>query len=166
MNPESHERARVLLRTACIEGISTNEHRWLDDHLADCVECSNEASALTAAIDSLRTVSVSAPDVLVHRTSRAVHRLAEQHRLKREPTVFLCLAAVMASMWAILTTPFAWSAFAWLGRLLDVSEATWQIGFLVWWFLPVTVLAAVAAWHHSAGRNSREWATGPNWRSL
>ena len=165
MNPKvTNMRERCCAPPASKASLRMNTGGWMI--IWRVVECSNEMSALTAAIDSLRAVSVSAPDALVHRTSRAVHRLAEQRRLKREPAVFLCLTAVMASMWAILTTPFAWSAFAWLGRLLDVSEATWQIGFLVWWFLPVTVLAAAAAWPRDAGRNSRGWATGTNWRPL
>jgi hypothetical protein len=165
MNPESHERARALLRTARIEGISSGESQWLDAHLEGCVECSIEARSLAAAMDSLRALSVTAPVDVVRRTSLAVHRLAEQRSRKQEPAAFLCVAAAMASVWAILTTPFTWAAFAWLGHLFQVSDVIWQMGFLIWWFLPGTVLAAVLAWQHNARRDTDSaWATEPNWR--
>jgi len=163
MNPEIHERARSLLRADCIEGISSGERQWLDAHLADCVECSTEAQSLTAAIDSLRFLSVTAPADVVRRTSLAVHRLSEKPAPKREPAAFLCIAAAMATVWAIVTTPYTWAAFAWLGNVFQVSNVIWLTGFLIWWFLPVTVLAAVAAWHHA---RANTLARQPNWRSL
>ena len=166
MNPESHERARSLLRAACIEGISSGERQWLDAHLEDCVECSTEAQSLGAAINSLRFLSVSAPPDVVRRTSLAVHRLAEQPAPKREPAAFLCIAAAMATLWAIVTTPYTWAAFAWLGSVFRVSDVIWQTGFLIWWFLPVTVIAAVAAWHHARTNMDSVWGREPNWRGL
>jgi len=165
MNPQSHERARALLRTARVEGLSSGDSQWLNGHLADCAECSAEASSLAVAIDSLRLLSVSAPVDIVCRTRLAVQQLADQRPPNRERTAFLCVAATMASMWAILTTPFTWSAFAWLGRMLRVSDVIWQMGFLIWWFFPVTVLAAVMAWHNTTRRNADSaWVTDPNWR--
>jgi hypothetical protein len=49
--------------------------------------------------------------------------------------------------------------------LFQVSDVIWQMGFLIWWFLPVTVLAAVSAWQHNVRRDTDSaWATEPNWR--
>src|SRR4030095_7567839 len=97
MNPQSHERARALLRTARIGGISSGESQWLDAHLEGGVECSIEALSLAAAMDSLRALSVTAPVDVVRRTSLAVHRLAEQRRRKPEPARVLCVAAGVAA---------------------------------------------------------------------
>jgi len=41
-----HQRARKLLAAAAVEGITSNERRWLDAHVAACGECSKEAAAL------------------------------------------------------------------------------------------------------------------------
>jgi hypothetical protein len=167
MSAESHERARKLLRAARVEGISAGERQWLDAHVAGCRECANEANAMAVAIESLRTLGVTAPADVVRRTSLAVHQRAEERRVEKEPAVFLGVAAVMSSVWAIFATPYIWAAFAWLGQLLHVSDAVWQLGFLLWWFLPATVLAAAAGWRHVATSDANsQWATEVNWRSL
>jgi hypothetical protein len=145
MNLENHERARKLMATRRIEGVSSAEETWLDDHLAQCDECSKEAHALALAINSLRTFSVTARPDAVRRASAAVRARAEQIRQQRERAVPIWIAAAMSSAVAILTTPYTWAVFAWLGRLLQVSDITWQVGFLMWWFLPATLAGAIAA---------------------
>ena len=112
MNIENHERARKLLASRRIEGISSAEETWLDDHLAQCDDCSKEADTLALAINSLRAFSVTARPEAVRRASSAVRMRAEQRQ--HEPR----------------------------GR--DPRPAG-QLGFLMWWFLPASVVAAVAA---------------------
>ena len=150
MNQESHEHARELLQAARVEGISADGLRWLESHLASCNECSKEANALAAAIESLRVLSVSAPADVVRRTSLAVHRRIELRRVNREPRVLLGMAAAISSAWTLLTTPYTWAFFAWLGQAFRVHDMVWQLGFVVWWFLPGTVLSAIATWRHLA----------------
>src|SRR4030095_1626022 len=100
--------------------------------------------------DSLRLVPVTAPAEMVRRTAFAVRRQAEQRLSQREPAVMLWAAAAISSLSAILTTPYIWAAFAWFGRMFHVGNIVWQLAFLMWWFLPATVLAAAAAWRHAA----------------
>lgn len=145
MNLENHERARKLMATRRIEGISSAEETWLDDHLAQCDECSKQAHALALAINSLRTFRVTARPDALRRACAAVRLRAEQRRQERERAVPLWIAAAMSIALAILTTPYTWAVFAWFGRMLQVSDITWQLGFFMWWFLPTTVVAAVAA---------------------
>jgi hypothetical protein len=76
-----------------------------------------------------------------------VQRRAEQRREAREHAMPLWIAVGVASVWMILTAPFTWSLFAWLGRTIAVSDVIWEIAFLMWWFLPATVLGVAAAWH-------------------
>jgi len=40
---------------------------------------------------------------------------------------------------------------------LALSSATWQVAFVMWWFLPATVLAAVATY-----RMAKQKATDAN----
>ena len=145
MNLQNHERAKKLLAMRRIEGIAPAEEKWLDDHLTHCDACSNAAQSLAVAIDAVRSFSVTARPEAVRRASAAVRLRAEQMRHERERTIPIWIAAAMSAALAILTTPYTWAAFAWVGRLLQVSDITWQVGFLMWWFLPATVAGAVAA---------------------
>jgi hypothetical protein len=153
MKLEDHQRAKKLLPADRIVGISASDRTWLEAHLVACDECSIEAKALGFAIESLRTVAVTADPDAVRRAMLAVHRRAEQMQQERESAIPLSIAAATSIVAAILTTPFAWSAFGWLGHLFHVSDIIWQLGFfLMWWFMPATVLSAIAGWQHTAGR--------------
>lgn len=145
MNLENHERAKKLLTMRRVEGIPEVQEQWLEDHLAHCDACSSAAQALTDAITAVRSFSVTARPEAVRRASAAVRLRAEQMRQERERTIPIWIAAAMSAALAILTTPYTWAAFAWMGRLLHVSDIAWQVGFLMWWFLPATIVGAVAA---------------------
>jgi anti-sigma factor RsiW len=161
----NHERAKQLLRAVRVEGVPAAELRWLEEHLDACNECSNEAKALDFAIRSLRSLNMSARPEVVRRTSLAVRRRAKQMRDERERVMPLWIAAAVSSIWMIVTAPYTWQAFAWLGRLFHVPNAIWELGFLTWWFLPATVLSAVLAWQHVVRRNtSPNWVEEMNWR--
>ncbi len=146
MRTEDHTRAKHLLAAERVEGISAEDRRWLDAHLGACDECPNEAAALGASIAALRSVNFMVPDDLVRRTKLAVRRQAEVLESRRETAMPIWIAVAMATAWAILLAPYVWSLFARVGRTLQFTDAVWQTGFLIWWFLPATVLAAVAAW--------------------
>jgi anti-sigma factor RsiW len=152
MNFESHERARTLLAEARVEGISPDERQWLNAHLDGCDECSSEATALTAAIQSLRSLSVTASAQTVRRASLAVQQRAEELRRERERSISLWIATALSSAWAIVIAPVAWSVFTWLGRMFAAPAVLLLVGFLVWWFFPATVLAAVIVWQRSGER--------------
>ena len=152
MKLENHERARRLLRAARVEGIPDADREWLDVHLGACEACANEAAELARSIASWRALNITAPLELVERTTSVVQRRAEERRAQREPTVFLWLAAIISTLWAILTTPYVWTTFAWVGRLIHVADVVWQFAFVMWWFLPATVLGAAAGWRHVARR--------------
>jgi hypothetical protein len=167
MSLEEHDRAKKLLACARVEGISTDEQRWLDTHLAGCSACSNEDRTLDAAIASFRMLSVNVDPDTVRRTVLAVHRRAKQLETEREHAGPLCIAAAMSGVWAVLTTPYAWLAFGWLGREFGVSEMSWQLSFLAWWFLPNTILVAAAAWQHVERRKaSQHGAVDLDWGQL
>lgn len=158
MSLESHERARRLLAAIRVEDISGGDRQWLDAHLMSCSQCADEANALTAAIDFLCAHTISAPSQVVRATTLAVHQRAQQLRRQRERGAPLWISVAVSSVWAIVTTPYAWSAFAWLGRSLHLADTTWQLGFLMWWFLPATILSAVAGWQHVANNPAMDYA--------
>jgi anti-sigma factor RsiW len=148
---KAHERSRQLLAAGHVEGLSAAEREWLDRHLEECSQCAEEAGALVAAVRVLRTSSPLASPELVQRTRLAVRRFAAQRANDRAHGVPLWIAVTLSGAWMLLTAPTAWWICGWLGRAARVPDAVWQVGFLVWWFLPATLLAAILAWRH-AGR--------------
>jgi anti-sigma factor RsiW len=149
MNPESHEHARRLLDAHRVEGISSAEQDWLERHLASCDECSSAAEGLDATIQSLRSLPVVANSELVRQTRLAVRNRAEERRAARSRSVPLWIATALSSGLMIFTSSYVWQVFAWIGSLAGIPNAVWLAGFLVWWFLPATILAAAAAWRQN-----------------
>jgi anti-sigma factor RsiW len=150
MNREIHERARQLLTAHRVEGIQAAERDWLERHLASCTECASAAETLNDAIRSLRAFPVFADPELVRQTRLAVRSRAEQLQSARTQSTALWIATAVSSVLMILTTSFVWQTFAWLGRITQIPSPVWEVAFLMWWFLPATVLAAAAAWRHNA----------------
>jgi hypothetical protein len=159
---KNHDRAKQLLRAAQVESIPAEQQRWLDDHLATCTPCTEDARAIADAINSVRTVAVSAPPDVVRRASLAVHQRADQRRRKQESITFLAMAVVASVLWAIVVTPYAFTTFSRFGQMLHLSGATFVSALLLLWFLPATVLGAAAAWLR--GEKSSDWVTGENRR--
>lgn len=156
MNAETHERARRLITAAQVEGIGGEQRDWLDRHLASCTDCVNQANELDAAIQAVRGLRVAATPELVRETMLAVRRRAQQMHTRRNPNgIPLGIATGIATVWMVMTVPYIWRGFAWLGRVAHIPDPVWQLGFMIWWFLPATVLAAAAAWHHSTKHDSR-----------
>ena len=150
MNREDHGRARELLVADRVENIPAADREWLDRHLAQCAECANDEKVLASAVQSLRTMHVTVNPEVVRRTKAAVRIRARQLRGERARTAPLWIAVAMSSVLMIATTPYVWRAFAWFGRVSHVPDAMWQAGFVMWWFLPATILAAAVSWRHTA----------------
>jgi anti-sigma factor RsiW len=149
MNPENHERARQLMAAARIGDITRAERDWLDDHLASCRECAAESTSMDAAISFLRAAHVEASPELLLRTRRAVQQRAVELESAGTSSAPLWIATAVSTICMVLTAPFAWGVFGWAGRLVNIPQPIWQAAFVMWWFLPATLLAAAAAWKKS-----------------
>jgi len=156
MNSIDHERARKLMAADAVEGITSAERDWLSRHLSGCSECSNEAGALSATIGAMRMSPIAATPELLRRTKLAVHTRAEELKAEREWSAPVWIATAISSVLLILTTPYVWRTLAWFGHTVHLPDAVWQVGFLIWWFLPGTVLAAAAASRVTAEANWRQ----------
>ena len=158
MNMDHHQRARTLSAASRVEGISDADRIWLEEHLQSCRLCANDAQATEAAIVAFRQAgSMISPDV-VRRTTLAVRHHAQDLHARRERTVPLAIATAVSALWVIITLPYTWAAFSWLGESFALPNAVWQLAFLSWWFSPATVLAGVVALRHkrrldAAGRS-------------
>jgi hypothetical protein len=146
MNAQDHQRARKLIVMHRVEGLSPDDGRWLDEHLTVCNACIAEAETLTGAIQMFRAKSATASSDLVRRTKLALHHRAAEIDARPHRAIPLVIATTLASVWIVLTTPYIWAAFGWIGGMLGVPRTVWEIGFLMWWFLPATGLAAIVGW--------------------
>ena len=143
MTNKLHARAETLIAKERIEGISTAEQEWLGQHLRECTQCAERASATQQALRSLRTVSVPLPRELAARTQFRV-RLRAQELQAREPRWRLIWAMCGASWVAgAATAPYVWRGLEWIGHRTGMPDLVWKMGFGVWWALPAIVAAAV-----------------------
>jgi hypothetical protein len=143
MTNKLHARAETLIAKERIEGISTAEQEWLGQHLRECTQCAERASATQQALRSLRTVSVPLPRELAARTQFRV-RLRAQELQAREPRWRLIWAMCGASWVAgAATAPYVWRGLEWVGHRTGMPDIVWKMGFGVWWAVPAIVAAAI-----------------------
>lgn len=162
---DTHERARRLILASRVEGVAADERQWLDAHLEQCAACAKESSTVAAVLDSFRAAPVVASDDLVHRTRLAVRRRSELLAAERARTVPLRIAVAFSAIWTMLALPYTWWTFEWLGRGTGMPDVVWQAGFVSWWFLPATVMAAiVAARQARESTRNLEWTRETSWR--
>jgi hypothetical protein len=143
MTNKLHTRAETLIAKEHIEGISTAEQEWLGQHLRECTQCAERASATQQALRSLRTLSVPLPRELAARTQFRL-RLRAQELQAREPRWRLIWAMCGASWVAgAATAPYVWRGLEWVGHRTGMPDIVWKMGFGVWWAVPAIVAAAI-----------------------
>ena len=144
MSGDVHAKARRLLAEAHIEGISSEDREWLDDHIEHCAACGQLAQATGQAIDSWRAVSVSLPPALATRAQMRVYLRARELRKRR--TSGWALWAACGISWAagIASAPYIWRGFEWVGHEVGLPSLLWKMGFVLWWTVPALVATAAA----------------------
>jgi hypothetical protein len=156
MTNKLHTRAETLIAKERIEGISTAEREWLGQHLRECTQCAERASATQQALRSLRTVSVPLPRELAARTQFRV-RLRAQELQAREPRWRLIWAMCGASWVAgAATAPYVWHGLEWIGHQTGMPNIVWKMGFGVWWAVPAIVAAAILLMDGGERRAARD----------
>ena len=88
MQPELHERARLLLDRGMTESIPAEKQRWLDHHLSECAECSRHAELNRRAIQALDSFAFDLDHAAALRVQEAVTRRAERMRSSEPLAVF------------------------------------------------------------------------------
>jgi hypothetical protein len=163
VNDNTHQRARRLIDRLAIEGLAASDREWLDSHVSSCEECALLQQATDRAIGAFHAISAFPRPAVVSAVRRQVH--ARAYELRRQAAIQrpIWLACALSWCWMLITTPWFWRAFAWLGSVIGAPSPVWQAAFIMAWFLPATVLAAVVAWkrtHHvaqSAVEAKSEW---------
>ena len=134
MQPELHERARLLLDRGMMESIPAEKQRWLDHHLSECAECSRHAELNRRAIQALDSFAFDLDHAAALRVQEAVTRRAERMRSSEPLAVPLAIALTMAGSFVM------WQAVTWLAGQWNLPNRAWQFGFVVFWILPSVLI--------------------------
>jgi len=134
VQPELHERARLLLDRGMIESIPAEKQRWLDHHLSECAECSRYAELNRRATQALDSFAFDLDHAAALRVQEAVTRRAERMRSSEPLAVPLAIALTMAGSFVM------WQAITWLAGQWNLPNRAWQFGFVVFWILPSVLI--------------------------
>jgi hypothetical protein len=146
MTENLHTRAQQLLAQSLIEGLAPADDAWLKNHLAECAECSREATTTSELLRALRTVPVMIPRDLAARTQVRVGLRAQESAQSSQSGLILWLLAATSWLLGLMSAPLVWRGFAWLGGEFGLPKLVVQMGFVFWWIVPA--LFAVAAVLH------------------
>lgn len=86
-----HEEA-VDLITRRLDGLTPQQTAWLDQHLAECQECSEYDGLLNGAAHLLRSVAITAGPALVTSTQLRLRVRAEQLRDQQNRLFLIALS--------------------------------------------------------------------------
>lgn len=152
MIPDVHQRAQESIAAALVEGLPASEQAWLDEHLEECAACAQFAAATRRAVEGLRWVAVNASPALVETTQQRVRLRTRELAERQERWLPLAVSCGLAALLSLVTLPYLWQGFAWMGEQWRLPALAWQAGFVSAWFLP-TSLTAVALWMRSRATN-------------
>lgn len=147
MTDNRHSRAQELSAKSLVEGISSADRAWLDEHLRDCPECAHEILATQNLLGALRSVPIAVPRDLAARTQLRVRlRAQEASPAAQNSNILLWLITGMSWLLGIFSAPLVWRVFAWVGAQFSIPKLALQMGFVFWWVVPA--LFAVGAIIH------------------
>ena len=147
MTETLHARAQELSAQSLVEGISSSDRLWLDEHLRDCPECAGEIRMTQELLGAFRSVPVTVPRDLAARTQMRVRlRAQEIAPSSQSNSVVLWLITGMSWLLGIFSAPLVWRGFAWVGNHFSIPKLVLEMGFVLWWVVPA--LFAVAAILH------------------
>ncbi len=153
VNPD-HERAAGLLAEQAIEGIEQADALWLEQHLAECAECSGYAETLGLARQALRSISVTASDELVEATKARVRIRALELRERTARAAFIGLSSFIGAVLSSVSLYYAWPVVRWLETHFQLPAIVVEPGFVMAWFLPTMIAAAMLAATRTQARHA------------
>jgi predicted anti-sigma-YlaC factor YlaD len=143
MNEQTHDRARTLIASQQIEGLSPNDQAWLNTHLVECESCSAENQRVNHALSALRTMNIGIPRDLASRTQFRVRLRAEELREKEPAQKFIWAIAAVSWALGVATAPWVWRGFEWAGNEFGLPKFVWMAGVALWWLVPGLVAAGL-----------------------
>jgi anti-sigma factor RsiW len=157
MSQDVHARAGELIAQERVEGISAAERSWLEQHLAECESCAEQARATEEAIRALRGVAIPLPKTLASRAQMRVRLRAEQLQEYEPRWRMMWTACGISWAFGAVTAPYVWRGLEWIGHRLGVPNIIWELSFGLWWALPAIVVAMALLVTGGGRTNERGW---------
>jgi len=157
MSNEVHARAQQLMAQERVEGISAAEREWLEEHLAECAECQQQASATEQALRSLRELSINLPRTLASRTQMRVRLRAAQLRSVQPRWRLVWAACGISWAFGAATAPYVWRGLEWIGHRVGLPDFVWEMGFGLWWALPAAIVAMILLLENAGRSSEASW---------
>ncbi len=143
MTESLHSRAQQLFAQTLVEGISSADRAWLDQHLRDCSDCAQEVHATQDLLGALRSVPIAMPRDLAARTQLRLRLRAQQTAQTSQSGTLLWLIAGMSWLLGIFSAPMVWRGFAWAGAHFSLPKLALEIAFVLWWTVPPLLAGAI-----------------------
>jgi hypothetical protein len=147
MTNDLHTRAKHLMAQQRIEPVSSDDEGWLNTHLAECESCAAEQLQFRESLSALRSMHIELPRNLASRTQMRVRVRAEELREHGPANRLIWAVAVMSWVFGLVTAPFVWRGFEWIGGELHLPKLVWAAGVLLWWIVPGLVAASMVVLH-------------------
>jgi predicted anti-sigma-YlaC factor YlaD len=136
VNRDLHQRANELLSRLRVEPLSREDDSWLSAHLAECESCAATDAQMADALAALRVMHINVPRNLASRTQLRVRMRAAEMREHGPANRLIWAVAVMSWIFGLVTAPFVWRGFEWVGGELHLPKLVWMAGVVLWWVVP------------------------------
>jgi anti-sigma factor RsiW len=143
MQVDIHERCRLLIDRAILEGISPDEQRCVEAHKEDCPECRRYDELSRRTVQALRSICIAPDTAATLRVRRSVRLHAERLASAGAGSRSFFPVVVAAVCLTIVGSAAMWQTAAWVAMQRSIPPRSWQPGFTIFWVLPSIVLDAV-----------------------
>src|SRR5438270_13761784 len=122
--PQSCKQVQDFILTATPDSkLARSQKTWdaVKHHTSQCADCAAFAGNLYSGkikqelYSNISAASVTAPSSLVMRTKIRCRQRATQIQQQHERMWPIWISSMVACMWAIVSVPFLWQGFEWVG---------------------------------------------------
>lgn len=156
MNSDLHLRAQDLISRRLVEGIDPAEESWLEEHLAGCDACRTALHSTQELLRALRRAPVIAPKDLASRAQLRVHLRAREIEPPAKGAYWLWILTAVSWLLGVLTAPYVWHVYAWIGEHAGVPRLALQFAFVLWWAVPALIALAIVLHQRTVGSAERQ----------
>jgi hypothetical protein len=146
MTENLHTHAQEFFAKSLVEGISSADRTWLDQHLRDCPNCAREIFSTQDVLGALRSVPIAMPRDLAARTQLRVRLRAQEATQTSHSNFLIWVISGMSWLLGVFSAPLVWRGFAWMGAHFSIPKLALEFAFVLWWVVPA--LFAVGAVLH------------------
>lgn len=105
----------------------------------------------------MRTAAIPLPEGLARRTQFRVRLRAQELREREPQRRVLWLACAVSWAFGIVSAPYVWRLFRWMGESTGAPKLVWELGFGLWWTIPAIFFVVVVLTEKLHPRRESDW---------